>query len=247
MQAQSSSTPTRFSDRVFRFLERVEHRVAKSASEREAVFRLRYEAYVRNGLLEPRADRQLYDERYDDAPNSWITMTFVDGELAGTTRVNLGADENVILPCVSVYPEEITPQLHLKRVIVEFTRLAARLDLSGVYPELAYIIMRPGYLAAEHFSADFAVASPKAEHVAFYRRVFGGELLCEPRGYPGLTARFACMGADFRAMQHVIEARYPFFGSTAAEREALFGPAPNRTQARAGLLRQHDFEFRASA
>src|SRR5664280_54827 len=98
MDARIANTPSHFSDRVFRLLERVEHRVAKSVAEREAVFRLRYEAYRRNALLEPRADGQLYDERYDNAPNALITMTFLDGELAGTTRVNLGAGENAILP-----------------------------------------------------------------------------------------------------------------------------------------------------
>ncbi len=91
MDAQIAGTPSRFSDRVLRFLERVEHRVARTPAEKEAVFRLRYEAYIRNGLVEPRADGRLYDERYDDAPNAWITMTFIDGELAATTRVNLGA------------------------------------------------------------------------------------------------------------------------------------------------------------
>ncbi|MGD0639387.1 MAG: hypothetical protein ABSC22_01450 [Roseiarcus sp.] len=150
-------------------------------------------------------------------------MTFIDGELAGTTRVNLGADENAILPSLSVYPDLIEPQLREGRVIVEFTRLAARLDFSSAYPELAYMIMRPAYLAAEHFDAEIAIASPRAEHVAFYRRVFRGVQWCEPRDYPGLTAKFACMGADFRAMQHGIEARYPFYRSTTAEREALFG------------------------
>lgn len=34
-----------FSDRVLRLLERVEHRVATAPAEREAAFRLRFEAY----------------------------------------------------------------------------------------------------------------------------------------------------------------------------------------------------------
>jgi hypothetical protein len=224
MDAQIGGAASRFSDRVLRFLERAEHRIAKSPAEREAAFRLRYQAYLRNGLLAPRADGQIYDERYDDAPNAWITMTFVDGELAGTTRLNLGAGENAILPSLSVYPDVIAPRLRAGNVMIETTRLAARLDLSSAHPELAYIIMRPGYLAAGHFDADFAIASPRAEHMAFYRRVFSFDSWCEPRDYPGLTAKFGCMGADFQASRERIETRYPIFRSTAAEREALFGP-----------------------
>ncbi len=174
--------------------------------------------------MEPRADGQLYDQRYDDAPNAWITTTFIDGELAGSTRVNIGAGKDAILPSLGVYPDVMAPHLRQGRRIVEFTRLAARLDLSSAYPELAYIIMRPGYMAAEHFGADLAIASPRAEHVAFYRRVFGGVQWCEPRAYPGLTAKFACMGADFRAARERVAARYRFYRSTADDREALFGP-----------------------
>jgi hypothetical protein len=243
MDARIANTPSHFSDRVFRLLERVEHRVAKSVAEREAVFRLRYEAYRRNALLEPRADGQLYDERYDNAPNALITMTFLDGELAGTTRVNLGAGENAILPSLRVYPDVIEPQLRAGRLLIETTRLAAQLDTSSVNAELAYIIMRPGYMAAEYFDADYAVASPRAEHMAFYRRVLCFDPWCEPRDYPGLSAKFACMGANFRDNRQRIEARYPFYSSSVAEREALFGPAPPRRR----VSRLPEYEPRVGA
>jgi hypothetical protein len=39
-----------------------------------------------------------------------------------------------------------------------------------------------------------------------------------------LTAKLACVGADFRLARQMIETRYPFFQSDPAEREALFGP-----------------------
>ena len=39
----------------------------------------------------------------------------------------------------------------------------------------------------------------------------------------GCNGKFACMGVDFRATRGRVEARYPFFKSTTAEREALFG------------------------
>jgi len=51
MQPQIADVSSRFSERLLRFLERVEHRVARSADQRETVFRLRYQAYLRNGLM----------------------------------------------------------------------------------------------------------------------------------------------------------------------------------------------------
>ena len=235
MRPQIAAATSRFSERLLRFLERVDHRVATSAADRETVYRLRYQAYVRNGLMAPRADGQLRDAKYDDAPNAWVTMTLIDGELAGTTRINVAHGDYDGLPSVHVYPEVMSARLADQPMVVEFTRLAARLEMSSAYPELAYMIMRPAYLAAEHFDADLAVASPRAEHLAFYQRVFDGVAWCEPCDYPGLTAKFACMGANFRANRARIEARYPFYRSTAIEREALFGRAPSRRPAPARI------------
>lgn len=225
MNSATGGVPTSFSDRVLRFLERVEHRIARTDGEREAAFQLRYDSYVRNDLLEPRADRRIFDKHYDLADNTWITLTFLDGELAATTRLNLGIGESSPIPSMTVYPEVVTPKLKAGFSILETTRLAAKLRISGSNPELAYVAMRPGFMAAAHFDIDFAVASPRREHMAFYRRVLLFSQWCEPRPYPGLTAMFGCMGADFHASRERIEARYAFFKSDLAERETLFGPS----------------------
>jgi len=224
MDLATGGAPRSFSDRVLRLLERVEHRVARAPAEREAAFRLRSEAYQKNGVLQRSDGDRLYDPRYDDAPNAWITTTFIDGELAGTVRVNLGVDEYAILPGLQVFSDILGPKLVARQVIAEFTRLAARLSLSSIHPELAYIIMRPAFMAAEHFDADFAIGTPRAEHMAFYRRTFGATPWCPPRDYPGVTAKIACVGADYRFGRIMIESRYPFYKSEPSEREALFGP-----------------------
>jgi len=43
----------------------------------------RFEAYQKIGFLQRSDGDWLYDPRYDDAPNAWITTTFIDGQLAG--------------------------------------------------------------------------------------------------------------------------------------------------------------------
>jgi hypothetical protein len=235
-----------FSDRVLRLLERVEHRVATAPAEREAAFRLRFEAYQKIGFLRGDDGDRLYDPRYDDAPNAWITTTLIDGELAGTVRVNIGADENAILPGLQVFADVLVPKLSSGQVIAEFTRLAARLSLSSIHPELAYIVMRPAFMAAEHFKADFAVGTPRAEHIAFYRRAFGATLWRPPRDYPRLTAKLACVGAEYHLARQYVQSRYPFFKSDPAEREALFGPSKD-SSGRRGLCEDAGAEFLSSA
>lgn len=103
MTATAGSLPN-FTDRVLRLLERVEHRIAKSDFEREEVFRLRYDAYARNGLLTSRTDGRLFDARYDTVENAWITTTFIDGELAGSVRVNVGGGVDANLPSFASIP-----------------------------------------------------------------------------------------------------------------------------------------------
>jgi hypothetical protein len=243
MSGAPETSPRSFSDRVLRLLERVKHRVAKTPADREAAFRLRFEAYQKIGFLLRSDDDELYDRRYDDDANAWITTTFVDGELAGTVRVNIGSGANAILPGIQVFADALAPRLSAGQVIAEFTRLAARLSLSGAYPELAYIIMRPAFMAAEHFDADWAVGSPRVEHIAFYQRVFGATVWRSPRDYPGLTAKLACVGADYRTARQLIESRYPFFKSSQVERESLFGPVKEAFRRHGGLCEDSGAEL----
>ncbi len=209
---------------------------------------MRYEAYIRNGLIEPRADGQLYDKRYDDASNSWIATTFIDGELAATVRINLGVDETAVLPSLAVFSDLLRPHLQAGCVIVDFTRVAALLEASKQHPELPYVAVRAAYLSAQHFDADFAVATVRTEHSAFYRRVFNFVPWCEPRDYPNVSAKIACMRADLRVGKDQFEARYPFFRSTAAEREALFGPLHRAANAPCrALCGNRSYEAQATA
>ena len=53
MVALKSDPAKSLSDRVLALLERVNYRRADTAEEREAIFRLRYEAYLREGAIPP--------------------------------------------------------------------------------------------------------------------------------------------------------------------------------------------------
>jgi hypothetical protein len=229
MDTNFDGATSRFSDRVLRLLERVEHRCAETRSEKEAVYRLRYDAYIRQGLIEARFDGQLYDRALDEAPDAWITTTFIDGKLASTFRVHVAVDESSALPSRCAFSDVIMPHLRKGRVIVDPTRLAAHVEFSRLFPELPYLALRPAWLAAEYFEADFVLATTVEKHLPFYQRAFGYAPWCEPRAYPGFNRNVACMGLDFRAAKESVEARYPFFRSTQAERNALFARRARRS------------------
>ena len=66
----------------------------------------------------------------------------------------------------------------------------------------------------------------RAEHQAFYRRVFGHRLICDPRHYPSLTKPISLMALDYAMARERVVQRYPFFRSTFFERRMLFARAP---------------------
>ena len=222
MGVQVSGHAPRFADRVAAMLERVEHRPAIHRADREAAYRLRYEAYLRQNLLNERLDSVLYDEIYDESPNSLTTITYIDGELASTVRLHVVNDEAAVSPALDVFPDVLAPRLKGRRIMIDPSRLAARAEMAGRFPELAYFALRPPWMAAQHFNADYIVLSCARGHQEFYRRC-GCQTWSGPRSYPKVTAKVVCMGLEFAAEGNLVEARYPSFRSTPAERETLFG------------------------
>ena len=69
-------------------LERVNYRRADTAGEREAIFRLRYEAYLREGAIPPSTSGRFCDA-LDDATNAWIFGLYIEGELASSIRLHV--------------------------------------------------------------------------------------------------------------------------------------------------------------
>lgn len=100
------------------------------------------------------------------------------------------------------------------------TRFVIGRAASRRYPELCYVTTRLIWLAGERFQAKVLLASVRAEHQAFYRRVFGYRLLCEPRQYPPLVKPICLMGLDYPSARE--RQRLPFFRSNILERRALF-------------------------
>ena len=223
MVASVVLAPSSISDRAARVLERVEHRCAISEQDRELVFRTRYIAYARQKLIDPRSDGRIYDEIYDRSPNHYNIMTFMDGEFVSTFRIHVGRGEGAVLPSLTAFHDVLYPYLQAGRVVVDPTRIAAKLEYAGRFPELPYLTIRAAWLAAEHFKADVITSTCIGEHQAFYKRVFGFESLCAPRQYPNVHRPIACMSLEYRAHKERVESRYPLFRSTEAERKSIFG------------------------
>lgn len=211
-----------FAERVMALLEKVDYRLAVTDSEKDAVYRLRYEAYLRERAIGPGFSKRLSD-RFDDLDNSYIFGVFVDARLVGSIRLHVSSRSYPDLPALGVFADILGPEIEAGKTIIDPTRFVVDHHAARLYPELPYVTTRIGWMAGEHFAADAILATVRSEHQAFYRRVFGHQVLADARPYPTLVKPLSLMKLDYFGMKDDVHRRYPFFRSTGFERRMLFG------------------------
>jgi N-acyl amino acid synthase FeeM len=209
-------------DRVMKLLNRVDYRRIETPEDKDSVFRLRYQAYMREGAIAPNAS-ETFSDSLDSSPNASIFGVYLDGKLASSIRLHVASPACGELPVFNVFADILGPQLAAGRTIIDPTRFVADRELSRRYPELCYVTTRLAWLASEYFETDLLLAAVRLEHQAFYRRTFGHQAICPPRRYPLLTKPISLMALEYAASRTAVPRRYPFFHSTHFERRMLFG------------------------
>jgi N-acyl-L-homoserine lactone synthetase len=210
-----------FPDRVAQLLDRIDCRPARSVEEREVIFRLRYQAYLREGAIGPNFSGT-FSDAYDDSENAWLFGLYLDGELASSIRLHIAMGEQRDFPSRKVFADLLEPELDAGRVIVDPTRFITDRRYSRLNPGLPHVTLRLAWLAAEYFAADHFLVAVRAEHQAFYRRTFLHRPICPPRPYPLLAKPISLMTVHYLSVADQVHQRYPFFRSTFFERRMLF-------------------------
>ena len=216
----------RFVDRVLRLLERAEYRRADCSRDKQAIYRLRHEAYMRAGTVEPRASGMFHDP-LDETDNAWLIGLYIDGELASALRLHVSASPKAPMPALMSFPDVVEPLLKAGCLIIDATRFVAKLEFTQRYSEIPYLALRPTFVAERFFGADFITAACLAEHQAFYRRMFGGVPWRQPRPYPNFMQPMALIGHDCGALREATYERYPFYRSSKSEQARLFSRSSN--------------------
>jgi hypothetical protein len=202
-------------------LDQVDYRLAQTPEEKEEIYNLRYRAYLREGAVKESLDQRVTDQ-YDDLPNSWTFGIYIRGELFSSVRISVLTREWRQSCSAEAFGEILYPRLDRGEIVIDPTRFVADPEKAKRFPELPYVTLRLAYLACEYFNANIGLAIVRAEHQAFYRRVFMHETIAEPRFFPGLLKPVGLMAADFPAMREKVFQRYPMMRSTAFERRMLF-------------------------
>jgi N-acyl-L-homoserine lactone synthetase len=202
-------------------LARIVFRRADSGKQREAIFRLRYQAYTREGAISPNSSG-MFSDHYDETDNAYLFGLYIDDELASSLRLHIASKQHPNFPSLEVFPDLLQPKLDAGKVLVDSTRFVADEALSRLHRGLPYATLRLCMLAAEQFRADDLLAAVRVEHQAFYRRAFNHRLICEPRPYPQLAKPISLMTVHYPTAAGQLYRRYPFFRSTFLERRMLF-------------------------
>jgi hypothetical protein len=225
--AAPASTET-FADRVARLLDRVDYRLAESSEDLEPIFRLRYNAYVREGALAPGISKRLTDG-FDGSKNTWIFGVYIDNQLLSSIRLHITSPQHTDMPALPAFADLLLPEVQAGKIIIDPSRFVADSSLARLYPQLPYLTVRLPWVACDYFNADYLLATVRTEHNAYYRRVFGFRTVCTPRPYPPLTKPLTLMMLDYnRAKHEEVNHRYPFFRSTFFERRMLFERSRDR-------------------
>ncbi|MFZ1815120.1 MAG: hypothetical protein WBO55_14705 [Rhizobiaceae bacterium] len=210
-----------FAERIGDYLQELDYRVAYTDEDRDRIFRLRYDAYLREGSIEPNSTGRFSDD-YDRMDNCWIFGIHAEDRLISSIRIHVISKKNRRGPALDVFPDIVGPLIDSGETLIDPTRFVADEDAIRDYPELPYITLRVPCMASEYFSADACLATVRREHSAFYRRVFQSKVLCEPRPYPTLKQPIGLLSADVRGQRERMAERYPVFLSSLTERRMLF-------------------------
>jgi N-acyl-L-homoserine lactone synthetase len=223
--SRASKPQSGFSHRVVELLNRIDCRPAVSAAEREAIFRLRYRAYLSEGAIKP-SFAQSFTDTYDETDNVWLLGLYLDGELASSIRLHVASVAHPEFPSRKVFAEVLEPELAAGKVIIDPTRFVTHRSYSRANFGLIYATVRLAWLAAAYFGAEHLLAAVRAEHQAFYQRTFNHRLICAPRPYPLLAKPISLMTVHHSSVADQVHRRYPFFRSSLFERRMLFERCP---------------------
>ena len=209
------------SDRAQDLLEHVNYRLADTPTEKDAIYRLRYKAYLREGAILPSETGRVTDA-YDDLPNNYTFGVYVQGELCSSIRISVLTSEFRGSPSSEMFADLLHPELNRGKIIIDPTRFVADPEKAKCLVGLPYVTVRLGYIACGRFDADIGLANVRPEHRAFYRKVFLQEPWGEPRLYPGLIKPVGLVAADYRAIRDKVYQRFPCMRSDAFEQRMLF-------------------------
>jgi hypothetical protein len=149
-------------------------------SERDAIFKLRYQAYLRAGLVSENSFGR-HIEPADHVANAYLMGLYVDRRLVSSLRLQIGSAATPYFSSLELFLHLLEPIHRSGKTIIDMSCVATDGVLARQYVLMPYLILRSWIMAAEHFRADCIAAVVRPQHQLFYKRVLDVELHSEVR------------------------------------------------------------------
>lgn len=222
---------TPFDDKVLGLMERIAYRRMVSPDDMEEVSRIRYDAYVRAGMIRggrEDLDGRGWSDQHDQDPNCYNFGVYHDGAMVGCMRIHVATAARPWMPSVRHAGKHIERWLAEGHTLVDSSRFAHLDGLKGDLRLLPFVTVRLTAMASVHFDASYIVQVVRKRHAGFYVGLCRFEHI-EDRmidlgdGDPFFAS--VLRGDVARQRRFCVEAR-PYLMSTRAERESLFSDPP---------------------
>ena len=209
--------------RCFEMLHEIEYRKVRCAEDLEPIAKLRQKAYDQHEILAKPVD--IGNLRGDLDPDVHVFGVFHRERLVASIRFDVLSPERRDSTCMHYFGDVLTPLLDQGFRFLDPTRFSVDPEVDRSMAALPFITLRLSVLAMIHFNCDFGLCMLRRSHVGFYRKYFRATQICPFRTFEIAREPYGLFSIPRRAEDQII-ARYPPFGSIAAERRLLFDPVP---------------------
>jgi hypothetical protein len=206
---------------LFDFSKRAMCRVARIHGGRDAIFKLRYQCFLRAGLISQNSFGR-YIETDDHAANAYLMGLYVERRLVSSLRLQIGSPISPKFSSLELFPYVLEPLLRSNKTVVDLSCVATDAELARPYGLLPYLILRSWIIAAEHFHADYIVAAVRPQHQLFYQRVLNCELHSKRVLPSHQLAPVGLVTLNFATSARRLCEKLPFLRSTSSERQQIF-------------------------
>lgn len=206
---------------VLKVMDSIEYRLCEDGEDMEEIYRLRYDSYLKGGMIKADASRMVVDE-FDGLPNTYLYGVYYEGNLVSTVRLSHVTQQFPNAPSVKVFGDVLEPRLAAGESFVDPSRFASDAYWSTTLRVLPYITLRLALISTYFFEPTSCLTAVKEDHAAFYRRMFLAKPLVRARAYPGLITPVDLWESKYPECADQGAKRFAFFRSTALERRMLF-------------------------